>query len=179
MLAMAMPLAFLPAVTPSVLAEALTDKTTTDKDVLVAVRTLAFVVHPPAGAVPLAVVFDPAAPQSLAELQTVIGVLDDGTRVGAMTVHPVPVAITDLDQLSNYRFVLLIAGVQSYRQAIFDRTRGQGIVTISADLDCVRAGLCVMGVAAQPRVQVLVNRTAAAAAAVEFLLAFRMMITEM
>jgi hypothetical protein len=36
-----------------------------------------------------------------------------------------------------------------------------------------------MGVAAQPRVQVLVNRTAAAAAAVEFLLAFRMMITEM
>jgi hypothetical protein len=79
----------------------------------------------------------------------------------------------------GFRFVLLIGDVQNYRQAIFERTRGQGIVTISTDLDCVRAGLCVMGVAAEPRVQVLVNRAASDAAAVEFMLAFRMMITEL
>ncbi len=152
---------------------------TTAKDILVAVRTLGFVVDPPLGTVPLAVVFDPAQPQSAADLQTVIQVLDHGTRVGGITVQPVPVAITELDRLVGFRFVLLMAGVQSYRQVIFDRTRGQGVVTISTDLECVRAGLCVMGVAAQPRVQILVNRTASQAAAVEFLVAFRMMITEM
>jgi len=152
---------------------------TTAKDIMVAVRTFGFVVHPPTGEVLLAVVFDPTRPQSASDLQTVISVLDGGAHVGGMTVQPVPIPVTELNRLVGFRFVLLIGDVQNYRQAIFERTRGQGIVTISTDLDCVRAGLCVMGVAAEPRVQVLVNRAASDAAAVEFMLAFRMMITEL
>ena len=152
---------------------------TTTKDILVAVRTLGFVVDPPVGDVPLAVVFDPTLPQSVAELRTVVAALDGASRIGAVTVHPLPVPVADLNRLTDFRFVLLVGGVQGYRQAIFEKTKGRGVVTISTDLDCVRAGFCVLGVAAQPRVQVLVNRLASQAAAVEFLVAFRMMITEL
>ncbi len=152
---------------------------TTAKDILVAVRTLGFVVHPPTGTVALAIVVDPALAQSTTDLQTVNTVLDGGIPIGAMVVRPVAIAVTELDRLADFRFVLVMGGVQSYRQAIFDRTRGRGIVTISTDFDCVRAGLCVLGVAAEPRVQVLVSRAACMAAAVEFLVAFRMMISEM
>ena len=152
---------------------------TTVKDVLVAVRTIGFVVNPPTGAVELAVVFDPGRPDSVDEMKTALAALADGTRVGGATVHPVPLAVTELSPLKAFRFVLLTGGVSGYFQTVFDQTRGRGVLTMSTDLACVRAGQCVMGVAAEPRVQVLVNRAASQAAAVEFAVSFRMMITEL
>ncbi|MEI6558728.1 MAG: hypothetical protein WCO00_10000 [Rhodospirillaceae bacterium] len=152
---------------------------TTVKDVLVAVRTLGFVANPPVGPVDLAVVFDPAQPLSLTDMKTVRTVLNTGIVIGTALVRPVPVPVTELDRLTGFRFVLLTDGLGPHVHTIADMTRGLGVLTISTDLSCVRGGQCVMGVASEPRVQVLVNRAASDAAAVRFAVSFRMMITEL
>jgi hypothetical protein len=152
---------------------------TSTKAVLVAVRTLGFVLNPPTGAVDLAVVYDPSQPASLADLKTVTTTLTNGTAVGAAVVRPVPVPVAELSRIKSFHFVLLVGGLQPWFSTVADLVHGQGILTISTDLGCVRAGQCVMGVAVEPRVQVLVNRVAAQAAAVDFAVSFRMMITEL
>ncbi len=151
----------------------------TGRDVQVAVRTLGFIASPPSGAVGLAIVFDPAAPASVAESLVAQTVLGTGLRVGPATVSAVRVPVDDLARLSGLRFALLTNGLRPHFDRIFEATRRHGILSISPDFTCVRAGRCVMAVASEPRVQILVNREAARASAVEFDAAFRMMINEM
>jgi hypothetical protein len=148
------------------------------KAVLVAVRTFAFVGDAPNGAIDLAIAFDPADAVSRADMKTALDALSGDLQVGGLSVHPVPLPVSELDRLSAFRFVLITSGLQRYGAAIFTRTRGRGTMTVSADLDCVRDGYCVMGVVAEPRVEVVVNRAAAQAAAVTFDPNFIMMITE-
>lgn len=151
----------------------------TAKDVQIAVRTIGFVRNPPNGPVDLAILFDPAVPVSAAEAQTATATIGGGLRVGAATVRGVPLSISDLSRLGSFRFVLVTTGLQSHFDNIFEATRGRGILSISVDMACARAGRCVMAVASEPRVQILVNRQASEACAVEFAAAFRLMITEM
>jgi hypothetical protein len=49
---------------------------------------------------------------------------------------------------------------------------------ITTDLSQVRAGVCAMGVRAQPKIEIFVNRAAAASTNLAFSAVFRMMITE-
>lgn len=152
---------------------------TSPKDVQVAVRTLGFVANPPSGPVDLAILFDPAVPMSATDAQAAADTIGAGLRIGSATVRPVLLPVGELNRLAGFRFVLLTAGLEAHFEAVAEATRGRGILSISADFACVRAGRCVMAVASEPRVQVLVNRAASEAAAVEFAAAFRLMITEM
>ncbi len=51
-------------------------------------------------------------------------------------------------------------------------------MTISAELSCVRTGICAVGIAGTPHVEVIVNRQLSAMSGVDFAEAFRMMVTE-
>jgi hypothetical protein len=152
---------------------------TTTKDVLIVARTFSIIVDPPVGTVRLAVVYDPSVPESAADLRTIVGAIGDGINVEAMRIVGTPIQVSDLGKLANYRFVLLTGGLKGYYKAISNSIHGKGTLTISTDLECVRGGLCVMGVASQPRVQVLVNRAASEASGSAFLVSFRIMITEL
>lgn len=151
----------------------------TSKDVQVAVRTIGFLRNPPNGPVDLAILFDPALPASAADARTAEATLGTGLRIGAATVRPVPVSVGELGRLGAIRFALITGGLQTHYGSIFEATRARGILSISADFACARAGRCVMAVASEPRVQILVNRQASEACAIEFAAAFRLMITEM
>jgi len=152
---------------------------TSIEDILIAVRTIIFTDSPPSGKVPLAILFDSNQPQSVADLQTAVDVLDGGTQVGTLMVRAVPLPIDQLDRLSSFRFVLITSSLKDYQKDIFERSKGTGTVTISTDVECVKQGLCVMGVVSEPRVQILLSSSACLAAAVKFLIPFRMMIKEM
>jgi len=56
--------------------------------------------------------------------------------------------------------------------------KAKKIITIGSDRACVVSGACVMGVATDPKVDITVNRAAAAAVGATFKAAFRMMIKE-
>ena len=101
-----------------------------------------------------------------------------GRAMGDAAGFPVPLPLDQLNRITDFRFVLVTSGLEHQQQAIFERTRGSGTVTISTDLACVEAGWCVIGVNAEPRVQVLVNGKAAVAAGVQFDATFLMMIRE-
>lgn len=72
----------------------------------------------------------------------------------------------------------LAAGLQSSYGPIGEFARKRGVVTISADLSCVRIGGCVVGVSSIPRVEVWLNRRLSEDAHIGFSEAFRMMVTE-
>ena len=149
------------------------------KNIQVAMHTLGFLTPPPSGPVDLAVLFDPAEPESVADLKTISEALERTPRAGAVPVRAVPLAVAELNRLAAFHFVLLTGGLRAYFPAVAEMARGRGVLTISTDLSCVRADQCVMGVAVEPRVQVLVSRRACEAAAVNFATSFRMMITEL
>ena len=151
----------------------------TMKDVLIAVRTLGFVTNPPIGPVDFAVIYDPDIPESVTDKDTVYAVLDGGTDIGPAFVKTVPIQITDLSRIKEYRFVLLTSGIDSSISKINSLIRNSGILTISTNLSYVRSGKCVMGVESDPDVKILVSRTASEAASVTFATYFRMMITEL
>jgi hypothetical protein len=151
----------------------------TDKTIQVAVRTIGFVVNPPVGSVPLAILYDPQNPESVADARTAVATLGSGLPVRAAVVTPELVPVGNLDRLRDYRFVLIMSGLQNRYDDIFEAARGRGALTISADAGCVRTGRCVMAVASEPRVEILVNQSVGRLNGVEFLAAFRMMISEM
>jgi len=151
---------------------------TSQKDVMIVVRTFSFLANPPTGMVDLAVVYDPSKPTSVEDKENVYLTIDGGTQVGSILVRSIPVPITDIDTLRKYHFILFtsdldIAYVHEVNSLISDST-----VTMSTNLTYVREGDCVLGVISEPKVRILVNSLALKKANLQFLTTFRMIVTE-
>ena len=56
--------------------------------------------------------------------------------------------------------------------------KAKKLITIGSEVGCATSGACVMSVSADPKVEIVVSRTAAAAVGAVFKAAFRMMIRE-
>ncbi len=149
----------------------------TAKDLLIALRTLSFVTPAAPAMVELAVLYNPVDGRSTTDLQTVLATLD-GRAVLGLTARPVALPLDQMERVTNFRFVLITSGLEQYQSAIFERTRGRGIVTIASVLSCVESGWCVLGISAEPRIEVMVNGKAAEAAGVQFDSTFLMLIRE-
>jgi len=128
------------------------------KDVQIAGRALGFLEKPLSGDVKAGIVYAPADPQSVHEAEALQALLGEGLRVGNVRLVPVLVPVTEVGHAKVALF-FLIAGITA------------------ADTK-VRAGVCAMGVRSQPKVEILVNRAAAASTSLAFSAVFRMMITE-
>ena len=151
---------------------------TTMKDVMVAVRTLGFVENPPQGPVDFAVIYDPTKEDSINDKDNTYAVLDGGTPVGPAIIRTVPITISELSRLKEFKFILLTAGIDKIIPKITELTKNTGILTISTNLDYVRKGQCVLGIVSEPMVKVLINRDASNNNGISFAVFFRMMITE-
>lgn len=143
---------------------------TTTRDVQLMARAVGFVTGMPRGSVDAVIVDGPNA----AALHALMASGASGGGI-ALTARRVP-----LSELagSGARVILVPEGQASSHAAIAQAARSMGAVTISTDMSCVRAGRCVVGVAAQPRVEIVVSREAARACNVSFAQAFRVMIRE-
>lgn len=150
----------------------------TEKDFQVIARALGFMANGPKGTVDVAIVHTPEDPASMAEAQAALAVLGEGLKAGALTLRPVMVPSSDLGKLSGTGAIFVTPGTSGQQDAIFAASKTSGTITISTDRACVEAGKCAMFVATAPKVEILVNKTAAAAANVSFDSAFKMMIKE-
>jgi len=143
---------------------------TTDRDLQVMARAVGFAEGIPRGALPVAVVDGPNA-------DAVIAAMGAGVAGGGVTLQPRKVAASALAG-SGVRVIIVPEGQGGSHAAVAAAARSLRAVTLSTDMACVNSGNCVVGVAAEPRVEIVVSRAASSASGISFAQAFRVMIRE-
>ena len=146
------------------------------REIQVAGRTLTFLDGGPTGRVVFAIVFDASKPASIAEKDEVMAALGSGMSVGTATVVGKPVEDGALASAGDAQVFYMTRGVNY--AVVGAAAKSKKILSISADMACVKSGACVMGVAAAPKVEILVNTASAGAIGARFKAAFKMMIKE-
>lgn len=151
---------------------------TTLNELKVGIRVVDFMASPPRGKTPLALIYDSQIKASAEDAQSILNWLNGDIGAGKVDLVPVLVDIRQLDENPNFRIGFIAAGMETHYGRIFDYARQNRTLTISADLSCVRAMKCTVGVAGAPRVEVIISQQAALSCGIEFTEAFRMMVTE-
>jgi hypothetical protein len=151
---------------------------TSTKDLQVGVRGVDFLADPPRGKVPVAVVYDAASKASQQDAQAISSWLTASARGTKAELVPILLEVQDLDRAPAYRVAIIANGLEASFSRILDFARRNVTLTITADLACVRSGACVLGIATEPAVEVIVSRQASTICGVEFQRAFRMMVKE-
>jgi hypothetical protein len=146
-------------------------------DLQIAGRALGFLDKPLQGQVIAGIVYSPTNPQSTREAESLKDMIGDGLRIGSVTLKPVLVPIADLPH-SSVALFLLTEGVED-SALLADAARIKRVPCITTDLAMVKSGRCAIGVRSRPKIEILVNRVAAADSDLKFSAVFRMMITEM
>ncbi len=143
---------------------------TSAKDVAVAVRALGFSEPRLTPAAEIVILYEAGDEASEADAKAIRGGVSGR---GAVRLAP----SSELSSISGARVVFLAAGVRN-QPAIFAAASRQRAVTISSDMNCVKEAHCVIGVKAQPTVQIVVSRSAREASNVRFSQAFLMLVRE-
>ena len=146
------------------------------KDLAVAGRALTFLENGPTGKGVLGVVFDPSKPASVAEKNAVMAAIGGGFSAGGLTLTGKPVEAGDVGGVSGVAALFVTTGINY--GPVGAAAKGKKIITIGSDTACATSGACTMSVSADPKVEIVVNRSAAAAVGAVFKAAFRMMIRE-
>lgn len=146
-------------------------------DIQVAGRALSFLAKPLTGEVTMGIVYSRSNAQSLQEAQDLEKQLGSGLRVGNLTLKPALIAVADAAR-ANVGLFFVTPGMGSDAAALLEITQTKHIPCVTTDLTQVTAGRCAVGVRSTPKIEIVVNRTAAAASGTAFSTVFRMMITE-
>lgn len=146
------------------------------KDLQVMGRALTFLENGPAGRVTIGVVFDPSKPASVAEKDQVMAALGGGFAAGGLTIVGAPVPVSAVGGAGGVGALYVTNGVNY--GAVGAAAKAKKVLTMSSGTACVTSGACVLGVTTAPKVEITVNRAAAAAVGASFKAAFRMMIKE-
>jgi hypothetical protein len=146
------------------------------KDLQVAGRALTFLENGPTGKATLGVVFDPSKPGSVAEKNAVMAAIGGGMSAGALTITGKAVEAGDVGGVSGVNALYITTGVNA--APVGAAAKAKKLITIGSDVSCATSGACVMSVSADPKVEIVVSRSAAAAVGAVFKAAFRMMIRE-
>jgi hypothetical protein len=153
-------------------------RATTLNELKVGIRVIEFMSNPPRGKVSLALIYDPQVKASVDDAQSLLHWLTDSGGTGKSELVPILADVRQLDEGTTFRIGFVAAGMETHYAQIFEYARRNQTLIISADLSCVRAGKCTVGVAGAPRVEVIISQRAALSCGIEFTEAFRMMVTE-
>lgn len=146
-------------------------------DIQVAGRALSFLARPLTGDVTVGIVYSPTNAGSQRSAQDLQKQLGSGLRVGNLTLKPELVTVADAAR-ATVGFFFLTPGLGTEAVAMPDITKAKHIPCVTTDLTQVKAGRCTVGVSSSPKIEIVVNRAAAAASGTTFSTVFRMMITE-
>lgn len=144
----------------------------------IAGRALGFLDKPLSGSVNAGIVYSPTDPRSVREAESLKSLLGEGLRVGNVTLKPVLLPLADVGRTNVAIFFLTDGVAGADGKAVAEAAKGKRTPCITSDLAEVKSGVCAIGVRAQPRVEILVNRAAAASTSLSFSAVFRMMISE-
>lgn len=143
------------------------------KDVGLVGKVVSFIQGGPKGAVDVAIVFDPANPDSAAHADEMAELMAGKGGKVKLTGKKVPVsAISGASE----KVIFVTRGMSAHYGAVAAKGKG-GVLTISNDASCLGGG-CAVIVKSDPSVDILVSSAATSAAGIEFASAFSMMITK-
>jgi len=144
-------------------------------DLQVLGRALAFAQPAPSGTQILAIAYAAGDEASRRDAEAIAALIGSGLRAGAAVLRP---RVVDAAGLAQGGFAAVLAAEGAEAGPLMEATRKEKVLCVTADFAAVQAGSCVMAIRSEPRVDILVNHAAAAAAGIEFAAAFRMMIRE-
>ena len=147
-------------------------------DLQIAGRALGFLEKPLNGDVRAGIVYAPDDPRSAAEADALKGLLGQGLRVGNVRLVPVLVPVAELSRADVALYLLTTGMTDADTKSVTAAAVAKHTPCITTDLAQVRAGVCAMGVRALPKIEIFVNRAAAASTNLAFSAVFRIMITE-
>lgn len=145
-----------------------------DRQLQVIGRAAAFLQPVPPGTA-VAVVYDPARPDSRQDADQIAAAIGSGLAVADRLL---PARVVTPDQLADGNFALVLAAAGVNGEALAAGLRTAHRLCVTTDLAMVQAGFCTMAVTTDVRVQIVLNHAAAAADGINFAPAFRMMIRE-
>lgn len=150
---------------------------TDSTDIMVGLKTLPVLATKISGAATLAVVYDPALPDSKSDADAIKAAVDGLTEApGGVKLQAILVGTNALSQLAGAKIAFLAKGVPP---AAFDpvsnAANSGSILTISTDLACVKANKCILGVVSKPSVEIYFSKAASESAKVGFVPAFSML----
>lgn len=151
---------------------------TTLKDLQVGLRTLAFISPPIRGEVEVGIIHDSHDGASQDDARQIAQWLQAGAISRQVTFVPHLVDVGQLKGASAYRVAIVAGHIPEAFQSIQYYAVRSGTVTIGADLACVHAHACIVGVTTAARTEIVISRQASQSCGVHFLEAFRMMVTE-
>jgi len=150
----------------------------TAADLQVAARALTFVENPLSGTVRVGIVYAADKPRSVQQAEALRDLLGNGLRAGNLNLRPVMVESKSV-AAANVDLFFLTEQIGASSAQIANASVAKQVPCVTTDIEQVRNGACVMGVRSRPKVEILVNRAAAAASGVTFATVFRVMITEL
>lgn len=145
------------------------------KDLEVAARTFKFIEGAPSGSATIGIVSDPSVPDSTAQADAIASALAGGKSIGSVTLTPKVIAP---DGISGVDLLFVTNGLAASHSTIGAAAKAQKLLTISTDMACVASQHCVMGVQSQPKVQIIVSRSATDATGLVLNQALKMMVEE-
>jgi hypothetical protein len=147
------------------------------KDIKIALHVIDFVNNSPPGRTSIGIVYDSHSKDSADDAQSIVESLAAaGSHGGGL--KPVLIDIKDIDDATGLRAVIVADHMKPFYGALSTYGRRTSTLIMSTDLDCVRASKCTVGIASNPRVEVIVSSQQSQASAIQFSEAFRMMVTE-
>jgi hypothetical protein len=129
----------------------------------------------PAGQLAIAVAHLAGDDASQKDAEALAALMGDGLHAGRAVFQP---KLLDTASLGGGGYAAILAASGADGERLMAASRSARVLCVTADFAAVQAGRCIMAIRAEPRVDVLVNHAAAAAAGVELAPAFLMMIRE-
>lgn len=164
---------FLPCVHP--VSAAATDRL----DMSVGMKTLPLLTNKISGDVEIAIIYDPANLGSRNDADEVKKIIDGGLDMPqGVKISSLMVPVSDLAKLSQAKIAYVTYGLKGGYDAIGRATSAAGVLTMSTDLECVKANICVLGLVSKPSVDIYYSKDAAAAARISFSSAFTMLVKQ-
>ncbi len=150
---------------------------TDELDLSVGLKTLPLLRDHIVGQINMAIVFDDANPESRRDAAAIKAAVDNGIEVpGGEKLRAMMVPSRELPALKGASMIFLAkgAGPEAF-DSVAQSASANGILSMSADVKCVRANKCVLGIVSRPTVEIYYSRVAATASRVGFSSAFVML----
>lgn len=148
----------------------------THTEVGILARAMGFLQPPLAGTATVAITYDASNPASKLDAEAIAGYFGQGLPSGGAILTPKLIEVRQLLPSGGFAAVIAAAGVRI--EQVADAARALRVACITGDAGSVVSGRCTMAVKSEPKVEIIINRAAAANANVRFGTAFLMMIRQ-
>ncbi len=147
----------------------------TQQDLRVLARAVTFMLPPLATDAFVVIAYAPQNSASLHDAEAIAAMIGNGLPAGKVTLRP---KLVDVSTLGGTSFPIVIAADGANGPQLSAAAMAARALCVTTDVEAVRAGVCTMAIMSDPRVDIVLNHAASAAAGIEFVAAFRMMVHE-